>query len=142
MDSAFWDASSIVPICVPQRGDLQVRKLTKTYKLAVWWSTSVEIQSAFARLYRMQVIDASQLRYARARLDRLRRGWSEIQPSVELRQFAETFLDRYELRAADSLQLAAAYTWAMQRPKGRIFIGGDQRLLEAAKLLGFQIVSL
>ncbi len=142
MDSAFWDTSGIVPLCIAQRGDAQARKLVKVYKLKVWWSTSVEVQSAFARLCRMQMMDPGELRSARARLERLKQGWDEIQPTMQLRQQAENFLDRYELRAADSFQLAAAYTWALQRPKGKIFISGDKRLLEAAKLLGFQIIVL
>ena len=142
MESAFWDTSAIVPLCVAQRGDVQVRNLAKAHKIVVWWGTSVEAISAFARLNRMQMMDSGQLQYAHARLVRLRQGWNEVQPTSQVRQSAENLLDRYELRAADSLQLAAAYVWSLQRPKGRLFISGDKKLSEAARLLGFQVIAV
>ena len=48
----------------------------------------------------------------------------------------------YPLKAADSLQLAAALTWCDNRPSGRTFLCGDKRLAEAAKAVGFSIVLL
>lgn len=142
MESAFWDTSAIVPLCIAQRGDAQVRHLAKVHRIVVWWGTSVEAISAFARLNRMQMLDSGQLQYAHARLERLRRTWNEVEPLDQVRQSAESLLDRYELRAADALQLAAANTWSLQRPKGRLFISGDKKLLEAARLLGFQVIGI
>ena len=48
----------------------------------------------------------------------------------------------YPLRAAGSLQLAAALTWCRQRPDGKTFIGSDKRLDEAAGLEGFSVIAL
>ncbi|MGA7524841.1 MAG: hypothetical protein WBW84_20490 [Acidobacteriaceae bacterium] len=59
---------------------------------------------------------------------------------MALRSDAEKLLTQFPLRAADALQLAAAMTWAMDRPQGRAFISGDAALLEAAQRLGFQAV--
>ncbi len=142
MTSAFWDTSALVPLCTVQKGDVTARQLAKRHTLTVWWATPVEMQSALARLFRNASINSLELRQARARQERLRRGWNEIQPTEPLRTLAETLLDRYQLRAADSLQLAAAHTWAMHRPKGRIFIAGDKQLLEAAESAGFHTIEI
>jgi len=45
-------------------------------------------------------------------------------------------VDRYDLRAADSLQLAAALVWCEDVPQGRAFFTADQKLGEAALLGG------
>jgi hypothetical protein len=46
-------------------------------------------------------------------------------------------LGLHPLRAADSLQLAAALVWVDRRPLGRPFICLDSRLREAARREGF-----
>jgi len=63
-----------------------------------------------------------------------------VTPLEEVRDTAELLLSRYDLRAADSLQLAAALVWCTSHPKGRTFIGGDGKLLEAADKEGFNVV--
>jgi len=75
-------------------------------------------------------------------MEKLRQDWVEVAPDHALRSFAEELPDRFSLRAADALQLAAAYTWTMQRPDGRPFISGDKRLLEAAAQLGFRAITV
>jgi hypothetical protein len=67
----------------------------------------------------------------------LRSTWKEIRPSQPLRGHAESFVERFQLKAADAQQLAAAYIWALGRPGGRFFLSGDAQLLEAARQLGF-----
>jgi predicted nucleic acid-binding protein len=64
-------------------------------------------------------------------------SWSVIQPSDALRAKALQLLERYDLRAADSLQLAAALEWCEGDPQGRVFLTADERLREAALLTGF-----
>jgi hypothetical protein len=46
-------------------------------------------------------------------------------------------VERYDLRAADSFQLAAALEWCENAPQGRVFLTTDQKLREAALLNGF-----
>jgi hypothetical protein len=46
------------------------------------------------------------------------------------------------LRAADVLQFAAALIWRNRHPRGKAFISGDERLLEAAEKEGFSVVSI
>jgi predicted nucleic acid-binding protein len=64
-------------------------------------------------------------------------GWSVIQPSEAVRAKAMQLVDRYDLRAADALQLAAALAWFEDFPQGRAFLTADQKLREAALLNGF-----
>jgi predicted nucleic acid-binding protein len=77
---------------------------------------------------------------AQVRLDFLRRSWREINPSEQLRERAESLVDRFELTAADALQLAAALTWCIGHPRNRPFIAGDVHLLDAARTTGFQAI--
>ncbi len=71
-------------------------------------------------------------------LGELRSDWKDIFPSDELLERAERLVDRFPLRAADALQLAAAMAWCSGHAKGRVFISGDSQLLDAASQLGFQ----
>lgn len=60
--------------------------------------------------------------------------------SAVLRAEAERFLDRYPLKAADALQLAAAFAWCGGNPEGRKFICLDRQLNRAAESEGFEIL--
>jgi len=64
-------------------------------------------------------------------------SWSVIQPSDSLRRRAADLVDDYDLRAADSLQLAAALEWCEGEPRDCVFLTLDQKLREAALLSGF-----
>lgn len=141
MIPAFWDASSVVPLCLEQQSTAVARDLARQYQFIVWWSTQVEVRSAFARLLRMGEITAAQQNAAGQRLDTLRRHWREMQPANDLRAQAEAFLTLYPLKAADALQLAAAWVWCSGTPRNRVFISADVQLLEAARQVGFQIVA-
>ena len=132
MEEAFWDSSSLVPLCVQQASSPMAQALTAQYAMAVWWSTPVEMRGAFARLIRMGLLTPNQLVGAQVRLDRLRAAWREMPPSEELREQAERLVDRFPLKAAGAQQLAAALIWALNRHRGLPFISGDSQLLEAA----------
>ena len=57
--------------------------------------------------------------------------------SDALRAKSAQLVDRYDLRAADSFQLAAALEWCEDAPQGRVFLTADGRLREAARSSGF-----
>ena len=140
MDYAFWDSSALVPLCVTQRATAAVQALSAMYDMAVWWSAPVEIRGAFARLLRMRQLTLTGHVEALVTLDDMRRVWHEVYPSEKLREQAERLVDRFPLKAADAQQLAAAMTWCLSRPRGRVFISGDTQLLDAARQLGFQAI--
>jgi predicted nucleic acid-binding protein len=142
LEEAFWDSSALVPLCIRQKATPAAKALSATYSIAVWWSAPVEMRGAFARLIRMRQLAPGEHVEAQVRLDRMRRQWHEVYPSEELRERAERFVDRFPLKAADAQQLAAAMTWCLNRPRGRVFISGDTQLLAAARQLGFQALEI
>jgi predicted nucleic acid-binding protein len=141
-EPAFWDISALLFLCTKQPSKNDVELLYQRYDVVAWWATPVEARSSLARLVRMLEIDRVQRDNAIDRFEELRMDWTEIGPSESLRYFAEGLPDRFALRAGDALQLAAAYTWTMQRPTGRPFISGDKRLLDAADQLGFRTIAV
>lgn len=100
----------------------------------------MEIRSALDRLLRTGELTAAEHEGAGRRLSRLRERWREVAPTDDVRAEAERLLQEFALRAADSLQLAAAMIWAVGRPAGRAFICGDAELLEAARKTGFDAI--
>jgi predicted nucleic acid-binding protein len=137
VEFAFWDSSALVRLCIREQGSSAAATLNTRYGKIAWWATPVEIQSAIARLLRMGQITANGRVQAQVALDRLRRGWHEIEPNEELRERAEIFTDRFALTGADALQLASAWVWSEGSPRNRPFISSDLRLLDAARQLGF-----
>ena len=135
--SAFWDASALVPLCVRQGITPGVIALYKSHEVVVWWATPVEIASAIARLARMRQLDSGDCAKSGKLAKSLADSWSVIQPSDALRTKAAQLVDRYDLRAADCLQLAAALAWCEDAPQGRVFLTADRKLREAALLSGF-----
>ncbi|MGC9200265.1 MAG: type II toxin-antitoxin system VapC family toxin [Acidobacteriaceae bacterium] len=140
--TAFWDASALAPLCVEEAATRQAREFFRRFAPVAWWGSVVEVHSAIARLHREAAVTASERDGALARLSLLRDGWREILPGDAVRNLAETLLDAYALRAADSLQLAAALVWCHQCPQGRVFLCGDQRLSAAANAAGFTVAAL
>lgn len=138
MESAFWDSSSLVPLCVTQPSTPVVEELSRQYRMIVWWGSPVELQGAFSRLVRMGLLTSSGRAQAQIVLENLRRSWREVDPDDPLRECAESFVGRFSLTAADALQLAAAWAWCTGHPRNRPFISGDSHLLDAARLLGFR----
>jgi len=140
--AAFWDASALVPLCVQEAATRHARQHLRRFAPVVWWGSLVEIHSAICRLRRAKEITDSGKTGAVARLQLLSRSWSEILPNDELREEATRALDQYLLRAADSLQIAAALIWCEGRSSRRSFICADRRLATAAEAAGFSVIGL
>lgn len=137
----FWDANSVVPLTVSEdrSGDMR-RLLTEDGDQIVWWGTRTECVSALSRKAREGAID--QLGEARARVLLYYLGaWNEILPSYALRSEAERFLGKHPLKAADALQLAAAFVWCDGRPGGEEFVCLDRQLNRAAEAEGFTVLA-
>jgi predicted nucleic acid-binding protein len=140
--TAFWDASALVPLCVHEAASTHAQAHLRRFALVVWWGTLVEVHSAICRLHSDKEITDLNKEGAVARLRLLGRGWREILPGDQVRELATQSLDKYSLRAADSLQLAASLVWCEQRPLKRTFICGDNRLAKAAASAGFSVLEL
>lgn len=141
-NNGFWDSSALVPLCVRQTASQSFRQLWRqSNRVTVWSGASVEIRSALARLHRNGEIDAKGLQSAIRSLDAMRCQWREITTGDKLHLIAEDLPDAYGLRALDSFQLSAALVWCKEKPKGRLFVCDDVRLIEAAQKVGFTVKS-
>jgi uncharacterized protein len=140
--AAFWDASALVPLCAPQTTSIQAHSNLRRFLPVVWWGSAVEVHSAIMRLQRSGKLTDGDVKSALNRLGILIQQWREVLPTDRLREEAMLLLDVHDLRAADSLQLAAALIWCHQRPARRNFVCGDHRLLKAANALGFSVSEL
>lgn len=139
-DVAFWDTSALVLLCCRQAASAEARLLARQYgRIVVWWGTRVEACSALTRLRREGALSESGFSQAMTRLSGLSRRWSELLPAESVREEAENLLLRYELRAADALQLGAALVWCRGRARGHVFVCFDRRLGEAAASSGFDV---
>src|SRR5712664_1862039 len=108
--------------------------------MLVWWGSEVECLSALARLERADVLDAKGIALASDRLKQLANGWHEIEPNEIVRENAMRFLRVHPLRAADALQLAAAFMAAERRPASLDIVALDDRLATAARREGFVVL--
>jgi predicted nucleic acid-binding protein len=139
----FWDASAIVPLLVEESSTKEVQSLAARHPaMLVWWGTEVECASAVARLERDAWLDDDAVEMAFARLRQLAGAWNEIDPSDAVREAAVRFLRVHPLRAADSLQLGAAFVAAEGRPKTLEVVTLDDRLGAAARKEGFVVVAI
>jgi len=137
----FWDSSALVALCIRQAAtDAVVETAAQDPSVVAWWTTPVECTSAIARLERDGRIDQAAAREAFARLDRLAASWSYVDPVDEIRDTARRLLRTHRLRAADALQLAAAYMAAERRPVMLTIVTLDDRLATAATKEGFDVV--
>jgi predicted nucleic acid-binding protein len=134
---AFWDTSALVPLCAHQGITPRVVALYRAYGMVVWWATPVEIASALKRLVRMRQLTPDDWVTSRRMAQDLAESWRIVQPSDALRNRAAQIVERYDLKAADAVQLAAALDWCEDSPQGEIFLTADQKLREAAVLSGF-----
>jgi len=102
----------------------------------------VECASAIARLEREDALDEAAAMQAFHRLRQLAPTWHEVDPSDPVREAAVRFLRVHPLRAADALQLAAAFIAAERRPASLEVVTLDDRLAAAAGKEGFELIEL
>jgi uncharacterized protein len=137
----FWDTSAVVPLLVTEATTPRVRRLLDADPgVVVWWSTRTEAVSALARQRRAGVLDPSQEVQARRVLDALATAWTEVSPSVPLRERTERLLGVHALSAADAFQLSAALVWSRGQTTRQAFVSFDDRLREAAGREGFLVL--
>lgn len=137
----FWDASAVAPLCVQEPRTTQLRALAREdSSLVVWWGTLIECGSAFARQRRGGGLSANGEEQALRALEALALEWTEVVPSLELRDQAMRLVRIHPVGAGDALQLAAAWIWADRNPRAHSLVSLDKRLREAARREGFTLV--
>lgn len=139
----FWDASALVPLLVQDEPNTALERLYADGKdIWVWWVTPVEIASSVARRERRGEFTTQVASVAYSVLARMSTAWHEVLPGEPLRQAAQRLLRVHPLRAADSLQLAAALAVAGSGTESPEFVCCDARLAEAAGREGLKVIGL
>ncbi|MEE9339084.1 MAG: type II toxin-antitoxin system VapC family toxin [Methylococcaceae bacterium] len=137
----FWDASAVIPLCIDECHSVSTQEIIREDGYIVaWWGSSIECFSAFARLRREGLLNDEEEDQMNHLLSVLSESWIEIMPGEEVRTQSKRLLRLHPLRAADSLQLAAAIMWAGMSPKGQHFVCFDRKLRNAARKEGFQLM--
>jgi len=138
----FWDSSSILPLLVREASSEATRRyLDAQPEVVLWWATPVECVSALARKEREGRLDLQQMIVAQKNLDRIVENSVCVAPTERVRGLARRLLRRHPLRAADSMQLAAACVLAGDATGDNGFVCNDERLTLAASKEGFEVVS-
>jgi predicted nucleic acid-binding protein len=139
----FWDSSAVVPLLVQQSASAKMDAyFRQDPTVIVWWGTKVECDSAIARMEREHQLEPPGAAEAFRRLDVISSLWHEVQPVDVLRESARRMLRLHSLRAADCLQLAAAFMASENRPSTLEFVCLDERLAAAAEREGLQVLGL
>jgi uncharacterized protein len=139
----FWDASAVVPLLVDERTTkAMTARRVKDPTMIVWWGTPIECVSALCRLERDGALSADDWIVAARRLDALAASWLEVGPAATVRDTARRLLRVHPLRAADALQLAAAFEAAEGRPAGTTLVTLDERLRDVALREGFDVPAI
>jgi predicted nucleic acid-binding protein len=137
----FWDSSAILALLAAEPArEAALQILDRDSQVLIWWGTTVEIASALARREREGVLSADQVAQALAVALELADSWDEIVPSDAVRRLAQRLLRVHPLRAADSLQLAAALVAADHNPATLELVCLDARLCSAARREGFAVL--
>ncbi len=138
----YWDSSALASMLINDaHSAAATRALDEDARITTWWGTVVECHSAIWNNERRGLLTAPEAAAAESRMQSMRNTWTEVAPSETVRAIALRFLRVHELRAADSLQLAAAYVAAEDRSESIYFVSNDRRLVAAARLEGFMIIS-
>lgn len=137
----FWDSSALVPLLVSEDTSEPLEALFQDDQgVAVWWGTEVECASAVARLERMGKLTSAETSEVFEQLQELVPVWNVIDPVETIRVSAKRFLRVHDLRAADALQLAAAFLAAEGRPASLEVVCLDDRLVTASRREGFKVI--
>lgn len=136
----FWDSSAIVPLLLDESGrEALLAMLESDPVMVVWWGTPVELVSALSRRERDGGLPLAAVTASIDRLRALERAWHQVVPTDTLRGRAQRLLRVHPLRAADSLQLAAALSVAGEDPASVSFLSLDRRLADAARREGLDV---
>ena len=137
----FWDSSALVPLIVAQPTSAAVDQwLAADGAMVVWTLTSVELASAVARLAREGSIGEGAAHDAENRIEQLLAACHTVVDVEAVKAQARRLLRVHPLRAADALQLGAAWEWVIGRPAERVFHTFDGRLGLAARREGFRVL--
>lgn len=141
----FLETSALAKLYVTEAGTDRLIQLLAgvTEPIFVCSISRVELKSAISRRAREGSVDAEALEQIRTSMEEHWRSIFVIQPVSEaVLEVAFGLLDRYALKAYDSVQLAAALTVAnVKEAETRLtFVTSDVQLARAAEREGLRVV--
>ena len=136
----YWDTSALVPLLHEESMTAPMQEqLRKDSIIVTWWGTEIECASAVARLEREGLVDFETAGSALRRLKELSAAWNEVLAVRAIKETSKRLVRMHALRAADSLQLAAALLATDHQPSAFPFLCLDQLLSQAAEREGFSV---
>ncbi|MHB1455572.1 MAG: type II toxin-antitoxin system VapC family toxin [Armatimonadota bacterium] len=137
----FWDSSALLSLIAAQAGNEEIKVIFEDDPcIVIWWGTRIELASGLCRLHREGLIDDAGLSSLLKIVQQLADDADEVEPTEHVRLASMRILKVHNLRAADSLQLAAALAWMDHDPGCAGFVCLDKRLREAAEKEGFVVM--
>lgn len=137
----YWDSSAMLPLLISEKLSPEIKnRLRADPDMVAWWGTMAECASALHRKEREGALSQPSLTQGMRRLKDLRSSWIEVEPGEKVREAALRLLRVHPLRAADSLQLAAALIANEQQTDAMEFVCLDERLRSAAEREGFSTI--
>ena len=116
-----------------------MRLLGEDAEIIVWWATHIECLAALRRKARSRELSRTSLQAGLEQLDALMGHAHVVMPADAVFARAKRLLAVHPLGAHDALQMAAALTWARERPAGAFFMCLDSQLRTAAEREGFTV---
>jgi predicted nucleic acid-binding protein len=136
----YWDTSAILPLLLDERTTARVRAIYREdQEQTIWCLTEVEIGAALARRVR-EGLPQDRVDTMREDWKTLGRRWRPVASMESVGGRALRIVQTHPLRAADSLQLAAALVACSERPEALPFVCLDDRLRDAARREGFPVL--
>ena len=137
----FWDSSALVAIVVNERTSGRIRQISnEDQERAVWVLSEVEVLSGLWRRSRARELTDGARESALRDIDVILGNATVIDDVPAVTERARRVLALHPLRVADALQLAAALVACDDKPAQLPFVTLDDRLAEAARHEGFQVL--
>ena len=137
----FWDSSAIVTILINEPNTTRTSSLLREdHECWIWWASRTECLTGLHRRARAGALTVEELAAARQRLALFERASATVLPAESVRSRADRLLGLHPLRAADAFQLAAALVASEENPEDLPFVTLDERLVEAARKEGFEVL--
>ena len=136
----FWDASAIVPLLVAETTTRRLQALARRDPdMLAWWGRQWSASGPDPPRTRRHSNERRGARFQRSK--QLATGGMRSNPMSRPRKRGKV-LRVHPLQAADALQLAAALVAAQRRPATLEVVTLDDRLAEAARKEGFELIDV
>lgn len=138
----YLDTSAFIKLYAVEVGAEKVRAAAAAAALIhAHWIAYAEMRSALARMHRMGRQSADAYRRSKREFEADWRALNAIMPDERMLRRAGDLAERFELRAYDSVHLAAADSLRVGAgTESLCFASFDDRLNRAAAELGFQLL--